>query len=111
MRQDQVAMINAARHQQPDQVARKAVPMARVNRKLRRQKIKLVRALTPFARPIRRGPQPPAAIDSLVAIHIKNEDGKVVRRFVIPRDKLQAELLAKTRTEQKAEANELQPQS
>src|SRR5262245_45053603 len=105
MRQDQVAMINAGiRHGFSDGSAtstitrktagQRTIPARKQRRKVRRN----VHVSNPFARPIRRGPQPPAAIDSLVAIHIKNEDGKVVRRFVIPRDKLQAELLAKPRS-------------
>jgi len=61
------------------------------NRKmLRRKKINLSRAANnQYARPIRRGPQPPASLYALVAVHVRDESGRTLRKFVIPKEQFE----------------------
>src|SRR5689334_17376898 len=52
-------------------------------------------SINPYARPIKKGPLPPASLKTLVAVHVHNEDGKVIRKFVVPRENVDPAMLAK----------------
>jgi hypothetical protein len=54
-----------------------------------------------------KSPQPQASLFTLVAIHVRDEAGKTIRKFVVPRENVDQAMLAKSRSEQKAD---LEPQ-
>jgi len=91
-----VAAINAP----PDVHKMMTLPPRKVRRKKRKPTLGTINA---FARPIRKHQQPPASIETLVAIHIKDVNGKVIRKMVVPRENVDPDMLAKRRSEEKKE--------
>jgi len=123
MRQDQVAMLNAARrgatfpsvasqHKMgsihptqtvPDEG--KVKPQVVPNRTMRRRSRKSKKNWTsnPYGRVTGlKSPQPQASLFTLVAIHVRDEAGKTIRKFVVPRENVDQAMLAKPRSEVEA---------
>jgi hypothetical protein len=65
----------------------------------RARKTKSSWAQRPFARPIPHGPQPPASFETLVTIHVKDAEGRTIRKFTVPRSSVDPAMLAKRRSE------------